>query len=186
MSLALTSPGGDLWKDSSLDSAETKLRSQLLQPAGIMVQQQQMAQPAAAATLEGGLIWQSSSRQVAADSHMLSNPPQQHQQQQQCGMSLLHTAGGSALTAVSAGKGTGTAGCCHDAQTLPEELGSDEADFDMHGLTALAVTGAVGGAAHGVGEGAAEQQQGAAGEAEPLATKQFTASSKKQLTSKFR
>jgi hypothetical protein len=109
---------------------------------------------------------------------------QQQQQQQQCGVSPFVSARGSALPAVPAAQGAGTAGCCNDVQILPDKLGSDEADFDMHGLTAVAATGAAG-VVHGVGTGT-EQQQGAAGESEPVAIKQFTASSKKQLTSKFR
>jgi hypothetical protein len=58
----------------------------------------------------------------------------------------------------------------------------------VHGLAAITATVAAtaAGAVHGGGMGTAEPQQGAAGESEPVATKQFTASSKKQLTSKFR
>jgi hypothetical protein len=143
-----------------------------------MLQQQQMEQPAAAATLEAGLIWPGSGC-------LLSGQTPQQQQQEQCGMSPFVSAGGSALPAAPAGHSAGTAGCCHDTQTLPEELGSDEADFDIHGLAAVTAAGAAG-AVQGGGTGAAQQQQGAAGESEPVATKQFTASSKKQLTSKFR
>ncbi|WIA12305.1 hypothetical protein OEZ85_012361 [Tetradesmus obliquus] len=63
----------------------------------------------------------------------------------------------------------------------------------MYGLTAAAAAAAAApcGSAPGVAEGAAgagevQQQEGAEGEPEPVATKQFTASSRKQLTSKFR
>jgi hypothetical protein len=187
MSLAVAAPAGALWKDSSLDSAQTKPCIQPLQLPGVMMQQQRQlsAQPSAAATLEGGLIWQGSSRQMAADNFMLPGQPQMQQQQQQLlqqpqGMPGFATPAGSKVAAA----GTGTAGCCPIAATLSDELGSDEADFAMYGLTPAAA--APYGSAHGVAAGAEQQQQGAAGESEPVAIKQFTASSKKQLTSKFR
>uniref|UniRef100_A0A383WJV0 AP2/ERF domain-containing protein n=1 Tax=Tetradesmus obliquus TaxID=3088 RepID=A0A383WJV0_TETOB len=157
-------------------------------------QQQLSAQPSAAATLESSLTWQGGSRQMAADSFMTSGQPhlqqQQQQQQQPAGMPGYATTDASALVPAA---GAGAAGCGHITQTCSDELGSDEADFAMYGLTAAAAAAAAApcGSAPGVAEGAAgagevQQQEGAEGEPEPVATKQFTASSKKQLTSKFR
>lgn len=188
---------GGLWKDFSLESSDTKvivdpshrepsvLQSGSATGTGTSSMALQsllgcgsnalptatglVSCPTAGSTFESGLIWQPGGQQLAADDFIM--PGQQLQPH-------CHSAGllnGSSTLAGNLAASNAAAAAARAYSSVPEEFDSDDDEGD-YGLVCK----------QAVGRASTGRQGGAAEGSSVPNIKQFTASSRKQLTSKFR